>query len=142
MTVGFENLSIDNQTSVDLLPMLEQYGEKAETVDPPTLLPVFRYDGTYMRLVPDEEARKNVKVLDYTKPLNVPLAKDIPLTGIGWVDDVLHVQLHYANNREGRFHTGVTSPEFDFLYDSSIRWDENNDGVADFGLAITFSADC
>ena len=132
VTVGFENLDIDNQTSVDLLPMLEQYGEKAETVDPPTLLPVFRYDGTYMRLVPDEEARKGVKVLDYTKPLNVPLAKDITLTGIGWVDDVLHVQLHYANNREGRFHTGVTSPEFDFLYDSSIRWDENNDGVADW----------
>ena len=132
VTVGFENLSIDNQTSVDLLPMLEQYGEKAETVDPPTLLPIFRYDGTYMRLVPDEEARKGVKVLDYTKPLNVPLAKDITLTGIGWVDDVLHVQLHYANNREGRFHTGITSPEFDFLYDSSIRWDENNDGVEEW----------
>jgi len=132
VTVGFENLSIDNQTSVDLLPMLEQYGEKAETVDPPTLLPVFRDDGTYMRLVPDEEACKGVKVLDYTKPLNVPLAKDITLTGIGWVDDVLHVQLHYANNREGRFYTGITSPEFDFLYDSSIRWDENNDGVEEW----------
>ena len=45
-----------------------------------------------------EEAREHIpKVLNPENNLHIPIAEDVELSGIGWIDGNLHVQIHMSN---------------------------------------------
>ncbi len=72
-----EDVGADKQIKLDLLPYLKEYGKASEGVKMPD----------------DAIVYSPSKVLDYTNPLDVRLEKDFYLTGIGWIDNKLHVQV-------------------------------------------------
>ena len=84
---------------------------------------------------------KPEKVLDYTRPLDIPLTDNIVLTGIGWIDNLLHVQVHHTGEgmirTEGAFYpswsgfiscTAYSSP----LATGALTWDDTGDDYADW----------
>ena len=72
-----EDVSNARQEKLDILPYLKEYGKASEGVE-----------------IPDDAiVYSQSKVLDSTEPLNICLAKDFYLTGIGWIDNQLHVQI-------------------------------------------------
>lgn len=84
---------------------------------------------------------KTEKVLDYNNPLDVSLTKDIRLTGIGVIDNQLHVQLHHLG--ESRIDAGMGSypawsAELFCHVEDGVRdpfvlgWDDTEDGDSDW----------
>ena len=116
------------QIRTDLTSLIKEYGKTAEGIESPKLL------------CSDSIDLKR-KVLDFHNPLNIPIDEDVVLTGIGWIDNELHIQLQYKNNiTKGTFpaiHCSISNyfPEGETdKYDifTSESWDTNNDGVADW----------
>ena len=139
VTVGVSEIWLKEVKTVDLLPLLEQYGRSEDGVSP-TLSErsSFRAEkGT----VP-----KDVKVLDHKEPLDVPLFRDVCLTGIGWIGDQLHVQFHnkgrdFLEMKNGRgsacsVWSGATvygRPfEETYINYSPLDWDSDDDGWSDW----------
>ena len=77
-TVGVETITIEQQEGTDLLPLLQRYGKTVEGIQRPAQ--VLRRSST-QAAVPND-----LKVLDYNQPLDIPLFKDVCLSGIGWID--------------------------------------------------------
>ena len=127
-TVGVETITIEQQEGTDLLPLLQRYGKTVEGIQRPAQ--VLRRSST-QAAVP-----KDLKVLDYTQPLDIPLFKDVCLSGIGWIDGQLHVQFHNTGIEEyrknGRSYDGVWSVwpycNAEEVNYSSVQWDANYDG--------------
>ncbi len=89
ITARMDSLLIEDKASIDVVSLLEQYGQSAEGIAPPKAVRTY-----YNRSVAIPE---DLKVLDYTNPLNIPLLEDVYLTGIGWINGRLHIQLHNTN---------------------------------------------
>ena len=70
--------------STNIIPLLKQYGTTSEGISLPE----------DCRVVYTPTGRKDMPVLDYSKPLNIALGgtENAVLTGIGWIDGKLHVQ--------------------------------------------------
>ena len=98
ITVSNRSIEVHQALYADLTPYLKQYGVTTEGVRSPNAdLPD----------VPGLE-RPKINVLDYTNPLDILLADGVRLTGIGWINDRLHVQT--ATDRD--------KAEIAFVYDS------------------------
>ena len=130
--VGLKSVRLEQDKEIDLLPLLEQYGKTVEGVKKPAQ--VLRRSQT-QAAVP-----KDLKVLDYTQPLDVPLFGDVCLSGIGWIDGQLHVQYHntgiaeYRKNGVGYGNvwtvwTECNAEEADY---SSVLWDADYDGCEEW----------
>lgn len=127
-TVGVETITIEQQEGTALLPLLQRYGKTVEGIQRPAQ--VLRRSST-QAAVPND-----LKVLDYTQPLDIPLFKDVCLSGIGWIDGQLHVQFHNTGIEEyrknGRSYDGVWSVwpycNAEEVNYSSVQWDANYDG--------------
>ena len=87
--VQYKGIGVTKQTSLDLLPLLEKYGNATESIEAPAEVISAYSSGNFGESL----TRKGMKILDYTKPLDVELGKDVCLTGIGWIDNQLHVQI-------------------------------------------------
>ncbi len=92
-TVALENPVLREKTSVDLLPILKEYGKITEGVAAPAGLWKEWQDESAPALPED---LSTLKLLDYNNPLNIQLRENMILTGIGWIDNQLHVQMHYT----------------------------------------------
>ena len=77
---------------LDLLELLKEHGTTGEGILSPELEPIYTAEG--------EVPRESKKVLDYTKPLDIPVLDNVKLTGIGWIDGLLHVQVHFTENED------------------------------------------
>ncbi len=131
ITTGIESIRADQFKAVDLLPLLQQYGKTVEGVEQPQL---DWYPGSSKPAAP-----KELKVLDYEQPLDIPLYENVTLSGIGWIDGQLHVQFHNTGNSS--YHKGnaiygtwrvwnygnVDDKEY-----SPLRWRMNNDNYAEW----------
>lgn len=112
---------------IDLTPYLKQYGETTEGATPPGKLlkldtPVFL------------DSQADIKVLDYTRSLDIPLIDNVFLSNIGWIDGQLHVQLHTTLpgcfTKDGVMYCSWSSWVFgNASLDEASRfsWDDNND---------------
>ena len=143
VSVGISEVWINEEKRIDLLPLLEQYGKTEEGAAPP-LLDNYGFDPERPS-VPED-----VKILDYTQPLEIPLSGGVCLTGIGWIDGQLHVQFHnggmdFVNMRSGRgsawsawayAYAWEKAYEDTFVDYSPLRWDGNNDGWPDWNEYI------
>ena len=118
--VGVEYIRVQESHTTDLFPLLKQYGKTEKGVTPPR--PDERYQDS--PAVPED-----VKILDYQQPLDVRLFGNIYLTGIGWIDDQLHIQFHnrgseYIEMRNGR---GTACTEW---VDSGRSWKYGGSGAS------------
>ena len=91
----FKGIGIPQHRRIDLLPYLAEYGKTAESVEASTEVVSAYSTGK----VGESLTRKGMKILDYTRPLDVELGEDLYLTGIGWIDNQLHVQIHDRQER-------------------------------------------
>ena len=88
-------------STVNLLPLLQEYGSQAKSAAVPEQAVVFGgYQGSgFMICYGDFEEKWDIPdsmhVLDWQNGLDIPLADEVSLSGIGFVDGLLHVQLHY-----------------------------------------------
>ncbi len=137
LTVGVNHIRLNETKRTDLVPLLKQYGRTEEGVTPPTLERRI-YEGS--PAVPDD-----VKILDETEPLDIPLFKGVCLTGIGWIGNQLHVQYRNKGPESVPMRDGSTGAcwiwtdayvygrsynEIDVDY-SPLRWDMDDDGWTD-----------
>ena len=101
VNLDLSDLQVIEYTEINLLPYLKEYGTEQEGIDPPALQPRHyrNEDGSVTEKIPEAD-----KILDYTRPLDIPLYKTFTLTGIGWIDGKLHVQIHNPEN--GRIDIG------------------------------------
>ena len=99
---------INQSTSrIDLIPYYQQYGSQVTTTTVPQNAQVMlTYDCedylSYPEVVPDLYSGPipdAMHVLDWNNSLEIPLADTVYLSGIGMVDGLLHVQLHYINHQ-------------------------------------------
>ena len=133
VTFGIKNITISGHTDTDLTPLIGQYGKTAEGIEPPEMLFT-------------EPTDLKRKVLDTHDPLDIQIDEGVVLTGIGVIDNELHIQLQYPDNRliwfadNTRYHKMIMSyvsysfenREHDINeHFMSACWDENGDGVED-----------
>ncbi|MBR6442793.1 MAG: DUF4179 domain-containing protein [Clostridia bacterium] len=95
VTVALEDPSLREKTSVDLLPILKEYGKTTEGVAAPASLGR-GWQAEDAPALPEDLS--TLKLLDYNNPLNIPLRENMVLTGIGWIDNRLHAQIHYTGS--------------------------------------------
>ena len=126
VTVKAPNIRHYLETDIDLIPLLREHGKTEEGVRMPRLLNSY----------PDQsELPKDLKVLDYNKPLDIPLFEDVNLSGIGWIDDQLHIQFHNTGRcgltTEGTWYDSwgvwLTDLDRNGIEYSELKWDENSD---------------
>ncbi len=95
-------LCTQEHRTVDLLPLLKEYGSEAKFVPAPQdgIVSGSYNDGHLSiklgNINEREPIPESMKVLDYHNGLEIPVAEDVFLSGIGMVDGQLHVQLHYT----------------------------------------------
>ena len=70
------------QNRLNLTELLEQYGKTVEGIQAPA-----------NAWSANADLPESLKVLDYHKPLDIQLLPNATITGIGWIDDQLHVQI-------------------------------------------------
>ena len=133
VNTGIDLFRLEQSESFDLVPLLRQYGKTVEGVEQPDA--IRHLEGAEQKLPRD------MKFLDYTQPLDIPLFGDVCLSGIGWIGDQLHVQLHNTGRskiqRGNTTHYDVWSAgiscsagdpyyiiEFDADYDECAEWKE------------------
>lgn len=76
----------------DLIPLLKEHMDPVEGVHPTNSL----WDNDWEH--PDKELNpEDYKVLDYTKSLDIEAIPGVFVTGIGWIDNQLHVQIRMAD---------------------------------------------
>ncbi|SNT95398.1 hypothetical protein SAMN06297421_11414 [Aristaeella hokkaidonensis] len=136
LSVKLKSLPAMEKTSIQILPLLEQYGKSYEGV------PVPSGKGWHMSyptdMVPDE-----IRFIDSSLSLEQPFSddpamKNLLLGGIGWIDGRLHIQIHNADKNlkisSGSFYTGPVTihsanRESNILSGNTIKlmWDEDSD---------------
>ena len=125
--VGVDDFRVEDRTNIDLIPLLKQYGKTVDGVAQPEL----------ERAVSEPAVPKNLKVLDYTQPLDIPLLEDVSLSGIGWIDDQLHIQYHTGRDSipmdNGGWYSGWSVWNYGEKKTeySPLRWDSDGNGKAD-----------
>ena len=137
---GISEVWIRAEKRINLLPLLQEYGKAEEGINLPALS-----RNREEPAVPEDE-----RVLDYRNPLEIPLYKDVSLTGIGWINGLLHVQVHnsgkeFIEMRNGRgsacsawVNAGVSGRSYwetsvDY---SPLSWDGDSDGWDDWNEFI------
>ena len=149
LTVSMSSFPIFARESIAVLPLLERDIQESE--------------GCYVQKCRSWSsdvqggAPENVKVLDYSQPLDIPLSddpdmKDILLSGIGQIDGQVHIQLHYVGKDEkGKvlgdsaytvWQCDLNKHEENGSYSgvgNYVTWDEDGDGVKDY---VDYVIDC
>ena len=136
ITFGIDRVNFEKDNSIDLFPLLKEYGKETEGVNAPD----------NARLLINGTSAENLKILDYTNPLDVPLTQTEKLTGIGWINNQLHVQMHAAEEtiqtESGTSFPATSVQVYDPFSSQSgqvVEWDENGDWFNDwydYGLDI------
>ena len=139
VSLYMNSYEVAREVKLDLVELLKEHGTTDEGVLSPELAPGFTAEG--------EVSRSKKNVLDYTKPLDIPVLDDVKLTGVGWIDGSAHIQFHNLNahpigseKSQASGNWGISmdyDPDFwtENLYDSAC-WDENGDGATDWDETI------
>ena len=127
-TVGIEQVCVSRYKQIDLIPFLKEYGKNEEGIELPELHPAF-----------SKTAREGMKILDYTQPLDISLLENVKLTGIGWIDDQLHTQIHFTadpiRTSDGAGHAGAGVNVYNSVTNDVVwplGWNDNGDEFPDW----------
>ncbi len=145
VTAVLPELYIIKSNQQPLGEFLGKYGDRASLVDVPQLIPISfsDIDGTTREYGTSWYRDRGIQVLDYTHPLSVRLHGNLELSGIGLIDGLLHVQLHYVDNMMLKSDGSVLHTHIPAAHVSSpcepfpdpvnvMQWDSDSDGQADF----------
>ena len=91
-----DNVHFSKNVWADLMPLLKEHMEPVEGVHPTADVWDRDWEHQDKKLNPEE-----IKVLDYTKPLNLEVVPGEFVTGIGWIDNQLHVQIRMGDGLAG-----------------------------------------
>ena len=91
-------LGIEKVEGTDLHPLLEQYGKDVKTTTLPDNARSYNDPEAGTSIAPE-----SFRILDYTQDLGIPLHEYVELSGIGWIDGALHVQIHYPDHYMVKF---------------------------------------
>lgn len=138
-SINLKDVPISKNISINAISQVKEYAAETDGVESPELVrgSMFRENEHHWELTTDKKA----KVLDYTRPLDLPLYETISLTGAGWIDGKLHVQFHNTDAQllAGTGFHRVELPEYAYISsdksvsnDSSLYWDDNGDGYAEW----------
>ena len=145
-SINLNYVPVSKDINVNVLSQVKESAAEADGVDSPELLSdsTFRENDLSWRQFPDDKA----KVLDYTRPLDLPLYQTISLTGAGWIDGKLHIQAH---NKDTQLFGGSDFHRTELAWsaelssgsyvsnDSCLYWDDNGDRYAEW-YEYTFDA--
>lgn len=133
LTVKMNFINFSDEKRVDLMQWLRACGTNAEGIEPPELHPAF-----------SKAARPGMKVLDYTKPMNIRLIDNVELANIGWIDNQLHVQIHFTAapvmTGENRGYIGAGANVYNSVadeYPMPVGWDDTGDAFPDWMEFVT-----
>ena len=145
VTAVLPELYIIKSNQQPLGEFLGKCGDRASLVDVPQLIPISfsDIDGTTREYGTSWYRDRGIQVLDYTHPLSVRLHGNLELSGIGLIDGLLHVQLHYVDNMMLKSDGSVLHTHIPAAHVSSpcepfpdpvnaMQWDSDSDGQADF----------
>ena len=90
------SIHFDSNGWADLIPLLKEHMEPVEGVHPTKQLWDRDWENPDKVLNPED-----YKVLDYTKPLDIEMIPGVYVTGIGWIDNQLHIQIRMADGLDG-----------------------------------------
>ncbi len=108
-------LSSKETATIDLFPYLAQYGGSVKTMEVPEDARMLWHPDSYEDLQSLDmfgPVSAGSRVLDTGSSLEIPLADTVYLSGIGNVDGMLHVQLHYVNHGKTVLGTGLNQLVF------------------------------
>ena len=94
ITLQFDGLGAREAKRVDLLPLLEKYGKDAAVTALPENTSLLAHD---QLSISSADVSMYPEILDYTQPLEESMGGTLSLSGIGWIDNKLHVQFHDAD---------------------------------------------
>ena len=139
-----DSLYTPEHVTVDLLPLMREYGERTDTVSLP--------ENTYPMCLENATGAvpEGMRILDPAGSLEIPLEEHTFLCGFGWIDGLLHVQIRYDNPLIGtrgeeayypvNGHLSLKTAGGYSAYDHADRlaegvvgfcWDEDDNGPAD-----------
>ena len=138
-TLAIDDVPVRHRTVADLFPYLKKYGKTEKGTALPAVLNEYSWFN-------EEGWKKTGKVLEDTNPLDIALDENIFLSGIGWINDELHVRIHFADNREMTSGHGYedwhyeswlgeyvdAEGEYAGDYIAMLTWDDTGDGVPDW----------
>ena len=93
LVVNLIGLMTEEYTTIDLLPLLKKYGKTVEGIEKPEDIVAETMDWSTMSFS-NVDLSKYPTILDYSQPLDITLEGPVSLTGIGWIDNRLHVQIY------------------------------------------------
>ena len=126
LTVYADTIIPGNTSVVDLKPLLREYGGQAKAMAVPGSAAVvegYLLDGRFGLSSPDYEmgtVPDSMHVLDSSCGPEIPLAENLFLSGIGMIDGLLHVQMHYVDRKTADYGDVWCDPVWEdvYLYDS------------------------
>ena len=138
-TLAIDDVPVRHRTVADMVPYLKKYGKTEKGTALPAVLNEYSWFN-------EEGWKKTGKVLEDTNPLDIALDENIFLSGIGWINDELHVRIHFADNREMTSEHGYedwryeswlgeyvdAEGEYAGDYIAMLTWDDTGDGVPDW----------
>lgn len=145
LTITLDSIPVFERKSIEVLPLLEEYGQDSEGC----YVEHFRSGTTSGVDSPEKQI-----VLDYTHSLDIPLGeegelKDILLSGIGWIDGKLHIQLHYIDHDEKSASLGDGADDIwdcylrnhakdgvNSIIGAYMKWDDDGDRIRDYAEYI------
>ncbi len=139
VSINLTFVPISKSIGIDVISQVKEYAAEADGVDSPELLrgSMFKENDYSWEPVPGNKA----KVLDYTRPLDIPLYQTISLTGAGWIDGQLHVQVHdkdtelFAGSDHHRLepssNIGISSSPY-VSNNGHLYWGDNDDQCAEW----------
>ena len=133
------NIRFMKYKDVDLTEIISEYADVSEGITPPE--PVVENN-----FLPEWKHGKRI-ILDNSHPLDILLWEDVVLTGTGWINGELHIQLHYTDHTDHFLRAELRQYDTDSPYNGTDgypyildhyeqMWDGDGDGVVD-GIEFT-----
>jgi len=110
------SIHFNNAGWVDLIPLLKEHMVPVEGVHPTS--PLWDRDWDQEKNLNPED----FKVLDYTNPLNIEAIPGAYVTGIGWIDNQLHVQIRMGNDLDGYSKDIASGLHGEFGFDGEVSY--------------------
>ena len=139
LPVTLDNIRFIEYKDVDLTEIISEYADVSEGITPPE--PVV--ENNYL---PEWKHGKRI-ILDNSHPLDISLWEGVVLTGTGWINGELHIQLHYPDHTDHFLRAELRQYDTDSPYNGTDgypyildhyeqMWDGDGDGVVD-GIEFT-----
>ena len=145
LTVFSDRITSFIESTVDLRPLLKEYGSQSKTMPAPAEID-YALGGTDILTSYNTPLPESLYVLDNSNSPEVPVADHVFLSGIGMVNGILHVQFHYPEYGEFSSRYNGSDPIYTDTYlfdtaDEKTLYSYNDNASIDHIKELTWSND-